>query len=64
MLCLILTPHEEESLNTSKEASKKDQRSTWLEKKKNKPKQTLHSLVDISANNIGSFAKEMLGLEN
>lgn len=41
MLRLIIAPHEEQSLNTSKKASKKDQCSTWLGKKQ--PKQTLHS---------------------
>lgn len=37
--CLIITPHEEDSLNTSKEASKKDQYSI-LQGKKNQTKPT------------------------
>lgn len=34
-LCLIITPHEEDSLNTSKEAPKKDQYSILQQNKTN-----------------------------
>lgn len=47
MLRLIITPHEEESFNTSKKASKKDQCSSWL-KKRNPNKPYIHSCRHLS----------------